>query len=725
MGALGILVRLSLLSLGYSVRVKDSIYTDFTRFQACFKRLNGTMEFGCTSDLGGNVGVLKYIDSQDISSIESDEFAPYIVLLSPDLFGGSMLTKLKDTGNVNGIILPGTKEGKWKGKLPTAESDDSSCPNSGSSLYDARTDQCGSTGSPWNPAGGNLLWTNWDFPIFYVSNSNITEPLYDCYDEHNSAADSSWPLCAVELSSPMYAAKDSETCWRRSTFVNSLAPQHYCDPLSDNNIFHFAKPRNSTAEDNTTVTQSPDSVILVVARMDALNIFDKEEVGFDSPSTGIVTLLAAANTVARALKSRTDDFVPGVENILFLLVHGESFDYIGSTRAVYDMMNQSFPFKIDQDNGDIRSNGTQPTFELDSIKLIVELGQLSNKNTGQMFLHTQNADANINKVIASLKDVYPNFRQSSRTVLPPSSSQSFLKERSDIPVLFVSNYDGEYANPYYHSIFDTAEVNGYNYTLGDQQNVVRHLAQVSSAVSSAILSLATGSVPALPDSGPLVNELLACYTETANCTLFKEASNPALGFPWTDPTTSQPLPQYVSVHTSGHTVMTKQVLQYLTGVVDNGVQTEGECEDGEECEEKSLAEQQSECLARNQRQQVFKYNFFTGKHCYNETGPYCGNCYRSTVDLSLATSPAFEPDIFDSYDWNSGKYPTWTESIWKSLSGRMFLKASPVSQHVTLAIGILVLFFSFLLTYLVERKADVIFQVSTPDPLINSTPVAL
>ena len=56
-------------------------------------------------------------------------------------------------------------------------------------------------------AGGNLLWTNWDFPIFYVSNSNITEPLYDCYDEHNSAADSSWPLCAVELSSPMYAAK--------------------------------------------------------------------------------------------------------------------------------------------------------------------------------------------------------------------------------------------------------------------------------------------------------------------------------------------------------------------------------------------------------------------------------------------------------------------------------------------------------------------------------------
>ena len=29
-------------------------------------------------------------------------------------FSGSMLEKLKETGNVNGVILPGIKEGKWK-----------------------------------------------------------------------------------------------------------------------------------------------------------------------------------------------------------------------------------------------------------------------------------------------------------------------------------------------------------------------------------------------------------------------------------------------------------------------------------------------------------------------------------------------------------------------------------------------------------------------------------
>ena len=72
----------------------------------------------------------------------------------------------------------------------------------------------------------------------------------------------------------------------------------------------------------------------------------KVEVGFNSPSTGIVTLLATAHLVAEALK--TSALKAGVENILFLLIHGESFDYIGSSRLVYDMQHQAFPFNLSQ-----------------------------------------------------------------------------------------------------------------------------------------------------------------------------------------------------------------------------------------------------------------------------------------------------------------------------------------------------------------------------------------
>ena len=40
--------------------------------------------------------------------------------------------------------------------------------------------------------------------------------------------------------------------------------------------------------------------------MDALALFDQVEIGFDSPSTGIVTLLASAKLVAEALRDRYD-----------------------------------------------------------------------------------------------------------------------------------------------------------------------------------------------------------------------------------------------------------------------------------------------------------------------------------------------------------------------------------------------------------------------------------
>ena len=55
--------------------------------------------------------------------------------------------------------------------------------------------------------GENLLWKNWDFPIFLINDGNTTQKLYDCYDEHNTGAEATWPLCSVELKSPMYAAK--------------------------------------------------------------------------------------------------------------------------------------------------------------------------------------------------------------------------------------------------------------------------------------------------------------------------------------------------------------------------------------------------------------------------------------------------------------------------------------------------------------------------------------
>ena len=135
------------------------------------------------------------------------------------------------------------------------------------------------------------MWTSWKFPIFYLENNTFAEQVHSCFTRHNSPT-LSWPLCSIELTSNMYGASDSVTCLRRSSLF-SISPVTVCDPLSDDNIHQFLSPRQHS--------EGQDGVIVVAAKMDALTLFDQTEVGFDSPATGIVTLLTVAHAVARAV----------------------------------------------------------------------------------------------------------------------------------------------------------------------------------------------------------------------------------------------------------------------------------------------------------------------------------------------------------------------------------------------------------------------------------------
>ena len=63
------------------------------------------------------------------------------------------------------------------------------------------------------------------------------------------------------------------------------------------------------------------------------------EIGSDSPTTGIVVLLA----VAKLLSEIEISFKAGISNVMFAFLNGESFDYIGSSNMVYSMVNGTFP----------------------------------------------------------------------------------------------------------------------------------------------------------------------------------------------------------------------------------------------------------------------------------------------------------------------------------------------------------------------------------------------
>jgi len=694
---------LVLLYTGSCTRLKQQIYQDLDSKQInhCFMRLNGSTTVGCTSKRGGNVGVLLYVDTiGDVKQLEDPTFGPYMVLVNPQVFSSGLLSSLEATGQVAGVILPSVEGGRWAGQVPRlGYSDDTVCPNGDNSLYSNTTKQC-TEDTAWNIPGSGLMWMSFNFPIFYLPNTTTTESLYSCYINHNNITSGlAWPLCSVQLSSNMHASTDSQTCMRRSNLLNNLTPQTFCDPLSDTNLHYMVSARNQSLPKGHVQESAPASVILVQARLDGLTMFDQAELGFDSPTTGLVVLLAAAKLVAEKMSSLT--YRDGVENIMFLLLNGEAFDYSGSSRLLYDMEHGAFPHSADDEK---YSNGTQTPLNMTNIRTIIELGQLSNILSNTLFMHKVNNPAGVVGQIEKFSRMNNlTIKETTRSELPPSSAQKFLSSSPSLHTVFLSNYDTTFTTPMYHSVYDTAQYHGYNHSHGSDQSVVTHLAKVAVVLAQTVISLASEQEEELyPDTvSTLINDLLECYTVTANCSMFHQASSPNQGFPWDGKQVTSPFPQYVGVNPSPHTKLTKQVLQLVTG---NIITTNKTITD--------LTEQSAACLARNSDQSVFTYTFLVGPGCYNESTVTCGSCYQTTVQQSEATSPAFLPDVMESYDWGSGLYPTWTESIWKEISGRSFLQGDPEHDHQVLGVGVAIFLVSLVSVWWVEKNAVLIFPHS-------------
>ena len=80
--------------------------------------------------------------------------------------------------------------------------------------------------------------------------------------------------------------------YRRSDIINNLEPTHFCDPLSDVNLHYFVTARNkSSSHEETKAGNGENSVLVVMARLDSITLFDQTEIGFDSPTTGEQNIL--------------------------------------------------------------------------------------------------------------------------------------------------------------------------------------------------------------------------------------------------------------------------------------------------------------------------------------------------------------------------------------------------------------------------------------------------
>jgi len=692
------------LQFGHGKRIGQSIYTDLNESAFCFRRTNGTHQMGCSSDPNGNVGIVHLIETDNDKEwlIEKGPHDPYIAMITPKMFQRNTLLQLKNSGKLSGIVLLGVNESfvEYDLKAPTTYSGDSKCPNRYSSLYSSASEEsCGSKSRSWNPNGSGILLEDWSFPIFFIDNSeSVRDLLIDCYERNKPVPVSNepreWPLCAVELKSHMTAAVDTKTCQRRNNLMNPFSPVLICDPLGDQNVYHL----NINNEDMSKQRFDDKSVLIVSARLDAINLFDKLETGFDSPSLGIVTLLAAVQILNQNERFKVQDG----KNVMFTFFQGESFDYIGSSRMMYDMKNGKFPEeKATSDEPKLQ----WPLIDIESISAHIELGQLFNKDlTNEIFAHTDSKVDDVellDLVKTEGNNLGLNVKDSNSDVLPPASVQTTLKvSNRSIPAIMLSNFDQSYTNNFYHSLYDNAET--FNYDHEDKNsNLVQHLAKISETVAKVVYEKVGDKSQSFEFSADktLINDLIECYAVTPKCELFATVSSADFVPPSRLP--DKPLPQYVGVDRSQmyHTLFTYRLLAYLTSAkkpLDGAYSLEN-------------------CTAP-ENQSVYDYIFMSGpeppptfngtkEECRNTIG--CGYCYNVTAKLIKAVSPAFEIDDYDFH--NNHTYSSWSESSWQATSSRMFLKADPVRERGYLALGIFLLISSFISVIWLDKFATEIF----------------
>ncbi|KAK9296650.1 hypothetical protein QLX08_009467 [Tetragonisca angustula] len=631
----GYLLLFFVINLVAAERIKDMIYMNFEGVAACFRRHNGTHQFGCSSSRSGSVGVIHLVeDEDDIRWLEHNATAgDYTVVLTFSMFTRDILLRLKNANNINGVLLAKNTSQP----LPEFYSPEDTCPNRYSGYKQCNDD----VHVDWNPHGSSLLMEDWPFPMFYTENQTLVEAVRSCFLKHNAHDIENQqyrPLCALEMKSFMFAAINSESCIKRSDFKLNFNPTQFCDPLGDRNIYWPLAPIN----------QDKNSVILVTARLDASSLFDGISPGAGNVVTGLVTLLATAyylNTLAK-------DAVVNKTNVVFCLLNGEAFDYIGSSRFIYDLKEGNFN----------ALGGVNLKF--DDIKSVIEFGQLTE---GELFLHSNNAqnDEVIKKIQVAL-----NAKILEGSV-PPTSVQSFLEERPNLTAVVISDHGQQFKNKYYNGILDDAESLNFNKSDG----LATTLAKIATSVAEILYEDVFSARPFVDyDSSHLVefyvSEMLKCYLETAKCTLFQAASSPNAKL------ANQVLSLYVGVHRVPNTAttLTGQLLAFLTREEVSNM-TEAMCYE----------------------------NHLIWMAGINNTGL----CINSTVNYSTAMSPAF---IIDGYDMKSGMYSTWTESIWQTLSVRMFLKPSAATERLTMILGSSVAGVSFILVWFINSRADILFN---------------
>lgn len=541
------------------------------------------------------------------------------------------LEKLQASTRITGVVVvPGSP-------APPSWSPDVNCPNCGYTQY-----ANGSWGSyNWNPKGTGLNFASWDFPIFAAwpttatANKSLNAILQGV--QYNAAANyASYPLYSVDFDALMYAAVNSPTCLRRQ----------FCDPVGGYSVWSTPKP--------AVVSTSP--IVLVAATLDASSFFHELASGVATHVGGMVAAMVAADAISNSpTPARTWN-----GTVLFGFFNAEQWGHAGSQRFARDITNftclATSGTKCPLTNGQCKNpcvaNLDFTNISIKNIAAIIELNQLAPQATN-LYMHVDIVDtktiALLNQVRAAGADqtLKPSDAVGAGR-LPPSASLAFLQQRSGIPAVVLSDFNAEFATPYFNSELDYPPQ-----TVPDAATVCA----AATITARTVYRLANNLPPEAPvppqlnANCSLAAELLGCFSSNFSCPTVLEFLNTNLPF----------YSSYASVFNyGGPTPLVYVVNQFMKQRVASA--TGPACNKTSDCS----ALPNSECIS----------NLCT--------------LALSRLHQAYGTGLAFNSDsgYFEVVNGNLG---TWTESRWTRTGMRVFKVASLSMQIGELVGGIGVL----------------------------------
>ncbi|XP_030747514.1 nicastrin [Sitophilus oryzae] len=656
---------------GNGDRIKDMMFDGIDSSVPCYRRLNATHQIGCSSKRGGSTGVIHFCETIDDLQfiLNSGTAGPYIPVLSTKIFSPDIVHNLSYSDKVSGLIV-------YTNEPVNFFSHDEKCPNNRFSVDGT----CKNNG--WNPWGTGLLYVDIPFPLFYVENENDTQKIKECFQTFNNFSfdtQKDRSLCSLELESFMFATTNTPTCQRRSNIVTNMNPVKLCDPLGDYNTWASLFPLVEGSDPNTKPINDFEYII-IAARSDTTSLFDKTT-GAENPITSMVTLLSTAKLLKEMVGKWNNKIK---KNILFILFTGETYDYIGSQRFLYDMELGLFPVDLPKNNTFL------PIIYPENISLFIEISQLSygkdvyvhyledNQKTVATFFNIMNSSTD-----SLFLHLVPNS-------LPPSSLHTFIRGNNSIQGMVITNHESEYINHYYNSFYDTSENIQYKYQNGSsipndsiQGNIGNIVTVLANSLYEEIIGTKyNGTATANLE---MIDELFHCYLEDPSCKVHKAIRKVGMG--------GNILNLYIGVDIQDNilTDLIALTLAWFTG---------------------DLIEESGPNCTNIGKSHVFKYYNMSSNMDDLENK----SCYRCTLNHTLAISPAF---VIPDYDWSSNKYSSWSESAWRTIGVRIFLKPSPAHERSTIAIGSMIMVLAFVLTYFIKSRSNVLF----PPEVFNDPPV--